>query len=301
MMHVKPTKALTGIGIAALIVGGVAGTSTLRSSPTTRDVTLTSGLGDGVALILGPGGSPTVPDAYMTAVDQLYLEPLGFTGTTVAVPHDYADLFNSRIDLETAALFSAVNEQMATHVFTSADPLVIMGYSESAAAATLAMQELSTQATPVPMDDLHFVLLGDSASNFGGFLNAFLPSLPEWLQQPIEQLLDNPALGLTGLFPTPTPDDLYPTTVYALPGDGWGDWPSDASTDPTAELQAILGMFSTHFEYFGLTPAEIGDAVLTNKDDLVSYYTIPDADINPLTALWDALVNVVDPTALTSI
>jgi hypothetical protein len=66
-------------------------------------------------------------------------------------------------------------------------------------------------------------------------------------------------------------------------------------------MQAILGMFSTHFEYFGLTPAEISDAVLTNQDGMVDYYTIPDADINPLTALWDSLVNVVDPTALTQI
>jgi hypothetical protein len=60
-------------------------------------------------------------------------------------------------------------------------------------------------------------------------------------------------------------------------------------------------MFSTHFEYFGLTPTEIGDAVLTNQDDMVDYYTIPDADINPFTALWDSLVNVVDPTALTQL
>jgi len=298
-MHVKPTQALSGIGVAALIAGGVAGASMLRSSAIAREVTLT-GLGDGVALILGPGGSPTVPDAYMSAVDQLYLEPLGFTGTTVAVPHDYADLFNSRIDLETAALVAAVNAQMATGDVSPADPLVIMGYSESAAAATVAMQELNAQGN-IPADDLHFVLLGDSASNFGGYLNAFLPSLPEWLQQPVEQFLESPALGLTGLFPTPTPDDLYPTTVYALPGDGWGDWPSDASTDPSAELQAIIGMFSTHFEYFGLTPAEINDAVLTNQDGMVDYYTIPDADINPLTTIWDALVNVVDPTALTQI
>lgn len=301
-MYLKPTKAVSGVGIAALIAGAVAGASMLHSSATARDVTLTAGLGDGVALILGPGGSPTVPDAYMATVDQLYLEPLGFTGTTVAVPHDYADLFNSRIDLETAALVAAVNAQMATGDVSSADPLVIMGYSESATAATIAMQELSTQANPVPTDDLHFVLLGDSASNFGGFLNAFLPSLPESLQQPVEQFLESPALGLTGLFPTPTPD-LYPTTVYALPGDGWGDWPSDASTNLTAELQAFVGMFSTHFEYFGLTPAEIGDAVLTNSspDGMVDYYTIPDADINPLTTIWEALVNVVDPTALTQI
>jgi hypothetical protein len=299
-MHVKPTKALSGIGIAALIAGGVAGASMLRSSAIAREVTLTAGLGDGVALILGPGGSPTVPDAYMSTVDQLYLEPLGFTGTTVAVTHDFADLFNSRIDLEVPALVAAVNAQMATGDVSAADPLVIMGYSESATAATIAMQELNAQGN-IPTDDLHFVLLGDSASNFGGFLNTFLPSLPESLQQSLEQLLDSPALGLTGLFPTPTPDDLYPTTVYALPGDGWGDWPSDASTDPSAELQAIVGLFSTHFEYFGLTPAEIGDAVLTNQDGLVDYYTIPDADINPFTALWDSLVNVVDPTALTQI
>jgi hypothetical protein len=298
-MHAHATKAFSGLGIAALIAAAAAAASALHTSAIAREVTLTGGLGDGVALILGPGGSPTVPDAYMATVDQLYLEPLGFTGTTVAVTHDYADLFNSRVDLEVPALVDAVNAQMATGDVSAADPIVIVGYSESAAAATIAMQDLYAQGN-IPTDDLHFILLGDSASNFGGFLNAFLPSLPEWLQQPVEQLLDSPALGLTGLFPTLTPDE-YPTTVYALPGDGWGDWPSDASTDPTAEMQAILGMFSTHFEYFGLTPAEIGDAVLTNKDGLVDYYTIPDADINPLTALWDALVNVVDPTALTQI
>ena len=162
-MHVKPTQALSGIGVAALIAGGVAGASMLRSSAIAREVTLT-GLGDGVALILGPGGSPTVPDAYMSTVDQLYLEPLGFTGTTVAVPHDYADLFNSRIDLETAALVAAVNAQMATGDVSPADPLVIMGYSESATASTIAMQELNAQGN-IPSDDLHFVLLGDSASN----------------------------------------------------------------------------------------------------------------------------------------
>ena len=163
-MHVKPTQALSGIGIAALIAGGVAGASMLHSSAIAREVMLTGSLGDGVALILGPGGSPTVPDAYMNTVDQLYLEPLGFTGQTVAVDHDWAELFNSRIDIETAAIVDAVNAQMATGDVSPADPLVIMGYSESAAAATVAMQELNAQGN-IPADDLHFVLLGDSASN----------------------------------------------------------------------------------------------------------------------------------------
>ena len=299
-MQITPTKALSGIGIAALIAGGVAGASMLRSSTTAAEVMLTAGLGDGVALILGPGGSPDVPDAYMSSIDQLYLEPLGFTGQTVAVDHDWAELFNSRINLETAALVDAVNAQMATGDVSPEDPLVIVGYSEGAAAATIAMQQLNAEGT-IPTDDLHFVLFGDSASEFGGFLNAFLPSLPDWLQQPVEQFLDSPGLGLSGLFGTPTPDDLYPTTVYALPGDGWGDWPTDASTDPSATLEAIAGMFSTHLEYLGLTPTEIGDAVLTNQDGLVDYYTIPDANIDPLTTLWQALVDVLDPTALNPI
>ena len=181
---------------------------------------LTAGLGDGVALILGPGGTPTVPDAYMSSVDQLYLEPLGFTGQTVAVTHAYADLFDSRIGLETTALVDAVNAQMATGDVSPDDPLVIVGYSESAAAATIAMQQLNAEG--IPTDDLHFVLLGDPTSDFGGFLNAFLPSLPDWLQQPVEQLLASPGLGLTGLFGETTPDNLYPTTVYALPGERVG-------------------------------------------------------------------------------
>ena len=58
-------------------------------------------------------------------------------------------------------------------------------------------------------------------------------------------------------------------------------------------MQAIAGMFTTHFEYLGLTPAEIGEAVLSQQDGLVDYYTIPDADIDPLTTIWEALLNVV--------
>ncbi len=297
-MRVHWNKTFVAVGVAAAIAGG-AGAWSLRQPTIAQGVELTAGLGDGVALILGPGGSPTVPDAYMATVDQLYLQPLGFTGQTVAVPHDYADLFNSRVDLETAALVDAVNTQMATGDVTSDNPLVIMGYSESATAATMAMQQLSYER--IPPDDLHFVFLGDSASNFGGFLDTFLPSLPSSLSQPVEQLLESPSLGLSGLLGVTTPDDLYPTTVYALPGDGWGDWPSDAATNTAAELQAIVGMFSTHFEYFGLTPTEIGAAVLTHQDGLVDYYTIPDADIDPVTTLWQALVDVVDPAALTAI
>ena len=46
----------------------------------------------------------------MNTVDQLYLEPLGFTGQTVAVNHRRRRSFSTpRIDIESAAIVDAVN------------------------------------------------------------------------------------------------------------------------------------------------------------------------------------------------
>ena len=118
----------------------------------------------------------------------------------------------------------------------------------------------------VPQQDLNFVMVGDSASAEGGFLNSFIDSLPESWQQPTTELLAQlgvtpPILGAT------TPDNLYPTEVYSLTGDGWTNWDDGANT---------YGMFTEHLEYLGLTSAEIATATETT-DDLTKYFTIDDA------------------------
>ena len=49
-----------------------------------------------------------------------------------------------------------------------------------------------------------------------------------------------------------TPDDLYPTQVFSLSGDGWANYDNGAND---------LGMYSDHLEYLGLTSQEIASAV----------------------------------------
>ena len=81
--HLTAGVAIAGAGV--LVVPSVA------SSPRNvqvRDIQLVdvdtaeSPLGDGTALVFGPSGVPIPPTQYVGAADTLYLQPLGFTGTS---------------------------------------------------------------------------------------------------------------------------------------------------------------------------------------------------------------------------
>ena len=140
----------------------------------------------------------------------------------------------------------------------------------------MAEQQLSDYG--IPSDDLHFVLVGDSASADVGFLNTYVESLPTWLQPFATEMLE-PKLG--DVLGATTPDNLYPTDVYTLSGDGWANWDDGAN---------ILGMLSTHLEYLGMTSAEVNSATLSLVDGLTNYFTINSADVNAFDALWDGLI-----------
>ena len=72
----------------------------------------------------------------------------------------------------------------------SADhPLYLFGYSEGAVEEGLAEQQLAAYDNGAILPSyLHFVMVGDSASAEGGFLNTFIDSLPESWQQPTTEL-----------------------------------------------------------------------------------------------------------------
>ena len=74
-----------------------------------------------------------------------------------------------------------------------------------------------------------------------------------------------------------TPDNLYPTEVYSLSGDGWAIYDDGANK---------VGMLTEHLEYLGLTPQEIASAGPPVVDGLTDYFTIPDSMVNNLDALW---------------
>ena len=65
-------------------------------------------------------------------------------------------------------------------------------------------------------------------------------------------------LGFDGVLGNLTPDDLYPTTIYTLDGDGVADFQQDYTAGGL--LETLVNLFVQHVEYLGLTPTQIADA-----------------------------------------
>ena len=279
-------KALTGtvFTVPLLISGSLCPISGLLY-PTSitkvyrSDIMLTSG--DGIdsndALVLIPAEDAE----FANAANALYLEPNGFDGTATVflTPHVGSEV--AKLAPGVQALVHAIEADYTAGDLSAADPLYAFGYSEGAVEEGLAEQQLA--ADGIPSSDLNFVMVGDSASAEGGFLNTVIDSLPESWQQPTTELFAQ--LGVTPpLLGATTPDNLYPTEVYSLSGDGWANWDDGANT---------YGMFTEHLEYLGLTPAEIASATETT-DGLTNYFTIDSANVNNLAALYHQLLLGLD-------
>lgn len=127
----------------------------------------------------------------------------------------------------------------------------------------MTMEQLWNQG--VPSDDVHFVLVGDTAAPNGGLLERFTD-------------LSVPSFGIT--FGNPTPDDLYPTDVYTLEYDGFADFPQ-YPIDPLSDLKAFAGMIYEHLTYLDLDPGQIQNAIPleTTGDSLTDYYMIGVQDL----------------------
>ncbi|MGA8547982.1 MAG: PE-PPE domain-containing protein [Mycobacterium sp.] len=190
------------------------------------------------ALILGPTGIPTPDAAYISDAQRLYLDPLGYDGTTAttvalttpettdystSVPEGEQDLINAVV-----ADYDA-GDMGCDASGVCSDPLTIFTYSQSSAVASLAEQQLA--ADHIPTDALRFVMLGAN--------------------------------------PSGVPDNLYPTEVYNINGDFYAQPGSDGNTLP-AEL---FGM-ELHDAYMGLTPAEI-DAATPVAEGMTTVNDIP--------------------------
>ncbi|MGA8328071.1 MAG: PE-PPE domain-containing protein [Mycobacterium sp.] len=221
-----------------------------------------------------------VPEAnqlYADAANELYLAPNGFDGTATVFLTPDAGNEVANVEPGVQALVQTIENDYTANDLSAADPLYVFGYSEGAVEEGLAEQQLA--ADHIPQADLNFVMVGDSASAEGGFLNTYIDSLPESWQQPTTELFA--ALGVTPpLLGATTPDTFYPTEVYSLSGDGWTNWDDGANT---------YGMFTEHLEYLGLTPTEIASATETT-DEMTKYFTIDSSSVNDLSALYNQLL-----------
>ncbi len=80
-------------------------------------------------------------------------------------------------------------------------------------------------------------------------------------------------IGINGVLGNVTPDNLYPTTIYTLDGDGVAQFQQDFESGGL--LGDIEGLFVQHVEYLGLTPEEVANAT-TSIDHLITNVDISD-------------------------
>jgi hypothetical protein len=246
--------------------------------------------GSDTAIILGGTTEPTPSTAFAQAAENLFLNPLGFDGgatsSTVcdmvgtdpcAAPLQVLttpELIQQGPSSLTAAddvTLAVENEFNANPgAFSAEDPLTIFGYSQSATAESIAMTQL--EAAKIPSADLHFVFIGDPSLADTGVW----PNLVADMDGIFGTSLTNTLLtdfGIDGVLGNVTPDDLYPTTIYSLDGDGVAQFQPDFESGGL--LGDIEGLFVQHVEYLGLTPDEVANAT-TSTDDLITNIDISD-------------------------
>lgn len=231
------------------------------------------------ALVIIPVDNP----AYADAAANLYLKAAGFeidpnysNVATLDMPEVVpSGTLNDAVNYGVSELVTKLESEIHTGDFSPTDPLYVFGYSQSSVVMGMAEQQLA--ADNIPGKDLHFVMVGDSASAEGGFLNTFLDEFPASWQQSIVDLFK--AFGAEEVLGQVTPDNYIPTDVYSLSGDGWAIYDNGLNN---------AGLFSDHLEYLGLTSQEIATATATTLGE-TTYHTIQDSMVNSLEALLTQL------------
>jgi hypothetical protein len=136
----------------------------------------------------------------------------------------------------------------------------------------------------VPSADLHFVFIGDPSLPDGVWPN-LVPAMDSVLGASLTNTILTD-LGIDGVLGNLTPNDLYPTTIYTLAGDGVAQFQQDFEAGGL--LGTIEGLFVQHVEYLGLTPTQVADATTSTNGDL-TFVDISDSDVNN----FDAWISAV--------
>jgi hypothetical protein len=279
-------------------VGLLVGAASVLSTQVARaDDTLLGPLaGSDTAIILGGTTEPTPSTAFAQAAENVYLHALGFDdGATYSTVCDMTGTDPCAAPLQVlttpeliqqgpSSLTAADDVTLAVEnefnanpgAFDADHPLTIFGYSQSATAESIAMTQINdyslAHGDSIPVDDLHFVFIGDPSLADTGVWPNLVPDLDSLFGTTVTNTILTD-LGFDAVLGNVTPDDLYPTTIYSLDGDGVAQFQPDFESGGL--LGTVEGLFLEHVEYLGLTPEELALATAT-PDGNLTLVDIPD-------------------------
>lgn len=238
-----------------------------------------------VTFVMDGSGTPTPPASFVANVVSRYLLPNFPAGLVQALSLPAGEYPDSGIkDLTqdisisrgVTILNNAIQQQLA-----SGKTVNVLAYSQSANIASLEMRLLSPVDAPSSLP-INFVLLGNSMNPNGGW-DARFPGL------------SLPTLGFTTLGAAPS--NTFQTISYTIEYDGWADFPQ-YPINIVSDLNALVGMVTTHAGYETLTAAQLSSAIVlpTQGPTTTTYYMIPSQHL-PLVDPLRVVPIVGTPTA----
>ncbi|OMC15978.1 PE family protein [Mycolicibacter nonchromogenicus] len=205
------------------------------------------------AFVLGPTGIATPSAGYISNGFDLYLDPLGYSGSLATVealtlPNSW-DFLRSVPQGQEILVDSILEDFLAGEMGCDTsgictDPLTIFTYSQSSLIASYAQEELIEAG--VPTDALRFVMLGAN--------------------------------------PAAVPTNLYPTEVFNIEGDIFAEHIGKTWWDlllGNTSWQDMLYGLALHQVYLGLTPDQI-DSATSVVDGMTTFNEIPMLDTGEL-------------------
>lgn len=240
--------------------------------------------GSFVTFVMDGSGTPIPPADLVDRFVSKYLgaTPAGLIQALALPAGEYPDSGVKDLTSDVAIsrgvtiLTNAIQQQLA-----AGNSVNVIGYSQSANIASLVMQALDPSGTPSSLP-INFVLLGNSMNPNGGW-DARFPGL------------SFPSLGITTLGPAPS--NSFPTQSYTIEYDGWADFPR-YPINVFSDLNALVGMVTTHGTYDSLTAAQINSAIVlpTQGPTTTTYYMIPNPNL-PLLDPVRSIPFIGDPIA----
>lgn len=280
----SPTRALVAI-LSAAIVGVTALLTSVFVFGIQTLVAEVALLAGDVGWIMSGTGVPTPPPDYISAVENLYLQPNlpdfgAYNLQPLTTPEQFCPFVCN--PSEPYLTFGAsVNQGVAdldakiVPALQAGDNVAVFGYSQSATIATQEMDNLLAHPPAgVDLSNLHVVLIGDPNSPIGGILDRF--QFPDGIKAfslaPAPQHV--PFLNIPLSIP-PTPTEPFPTDVYTGEYDGYANFPQDP-TNLLADLNALIGIQTVHPFYPDLTPAQLASAIDVGTIGDTHFYDIPE-------------------------